>query len=127
MKYAVLFYNTATGSAHVPDLPGCVAAGATMEETAELMRKAIQMHLAGMAKTEIRFPAEHHCRIHHGILKFLAWQAGVHCVLPAICPGELSQGYWAPHPRAVKGRQCALRSDLEYPPGDVDPAAGRVS
>jgi len=49
MKYAVLFRKTATGySAHVPDLPGCVAAGATMEETSELMRKAIQMHLAGM-------------------------------------------------------------------------------
>ena len=49
MKYAVLFEKTNTGySAHVPDLPGCVAAGATLEETAELMRKAIQMHLAGM-------------------------------------------------------------------------------
>jgi predicted RNase H-like HicB family nuclease len=35
-------------SAHVPDLPGCVAAGATMKETAGLMRKVIQMHLAGM-------------------------------------------------------------------------------
>jgi predicted RNase H-like HicB family nuclease len=49
MRYAVLFKKTATGySAHVPDLPGCIAAGATKEETAELMRKAIQMHLAGM-------------------------------------------------------------------------------
>jgi predicted RNase H-like HicB family nuclease len=49
MKYAVLFERTATGfSAHVPDLPGCVAAGTTFEETAGLMRKAIQMHIAGM-------------------------------------------------------------------------------
>ena len=49
MRYAVLFQKTATGySAHVPDLPGCIAAGSTKEETAELMRKAIQMHLAGM-------------------------------------------------------------------------------
>jgi predicted RNase H-like HicB family nuclease len=49
MKYAVLFEKTGTGySAHVPDLPGCVAAGLTIEETAELMRKGIQMHLAGM-------------------------------------------------------------------------------
>lgn len=49
MKYAVLFERIETGySAHVPDLPGCVAAGATFEETAELMRGAIQMHLAGM-------------------------------------------------------------------------------
>lgn len=49
MRYAVLFEKTATGySAHVPDLPGCVAAGTTIEETAGLMRKAMQMHLAGM-------------------------------------------------------------------------------
>jgi predicted RNase H-like HicB family nuclease len=49
MKYAVLFEKTETGySAYVPDLPGCVAAGATLQETAGLMRKAIQMHLAGM-------------------------------------------------------------------------------
>lgn len=48
MRYAVLFEETETGySAHVPDLPGCVAAGATLEETVSLMRKAIQMHLAG--------------------------------------------------------------------------------
>ena len=49
MKYAVLFEKTNTGySAYVPDLPGCIAAGETFDETAELMRKAIQMHLAGI-------------------------------------------------------------------------------
>ena len=48
-EMAVVFEKTDTGySAHVPDLPGCVAAGTTMEETAELMRKAIEMHVAGM-------------------------------------------------------------------------------
>ena len=47
MKYAVLFEKTETGySAHVPDLPGCVAAGATFEETASLMRKAIPRTIA---------------------------------------------------------------------------------
>ena len=51
MKYAVVFEPTATGySAHVPDLPGCVAAAATLEETAELIRGAIRLHLAGMAE-----------------------------------------------------------------------------
>lgn len=51
MKYAVLFEKTETGfSAHVPDLPGCVAAGTTMEETTELIRGAIRMHLAGMVE-----------------------------------------------------------------------------
>jgi predicted RNase H-like HicB family nuclease len=49
MKYAVLYEKTATGySAHVPDLPGCVAAGDTIEETEQLMREAIEMHLEGM-------------------------------------------------------------------------------
>ena len=49
MKYAVLYEKTATGySAHVPDLPGCVAAGDTLEDTEQLMREAIEMHLEGM-------------------------------------------------------------------------------
>lgn len=49
MKYLIIFEKTATGySAYVPDLPGCIAAGASFEETAELMRGAIEMHLRGM-------------------------------------------------------------------------------
>jgi predicted RNase H-like HicB family nuclease len=47
--YTVFFEPTATGySAHVPDLPGCVAAAATLEETRELMREAIEFHIEGM-------------------------------------------------------------------------------
>jgi predicted RNase H-like HicB family nuclease len=49
MKYVVLIEKTATGySAHVPDLPGCVAAGKSYEETVQLMNEAIPFHLAGM-------------------------------------------------------------------------------
>ena len=49
MRFAILIENTLTGfSAHVPDLPGCVAAGATREETLELIREAIALHLEGM-------------------------------------------------------------------------------
>ncbi len=49
MKYAVLFEQTDTGfSAHVPDLPGCVAAGATLAETTALIAEAIRIHLAGL-------------------------------------------------------------------------------
>lgn len=48
-KYTVFFEQTATGfSAHVPDLPGCIAAGSTMEETRELIREAIVFHIEGM-------------------------------------------------------------------------------
>lgn len=31
--------------AYVPDLPGCVAVGETREETIELIREAIELHL----------------------------------------------------------------------------------
>jgi predicted RNase H-like HicB family nuclease len=49
MKYAVVYAKTNTGySAHVPDLPGCIAAGATLEETRELIREAVELHLEGM-------------------------------------------------------------------------------
>jgi predicted RNase H-like HicB family nuclease len=49
MKYAVIYEKTATGySAHAPDLPGCIAAGPTLEETERLMQEAIEFHLEGM-------------------------------------------------------------------------------
>ncbi len=70
MKYAVLFEQTATGfSAHVPDLPGCVAAGATLAETTELIRHAIRMHLDGMREDGEPIPeSEDHRRIRRGRL-----------------------------------------------------------
>ena len=36
--------------AHVPDLPGCVATGATAAEASARIRGAIAMHLEGMAE-----------------------------------------------------------------------------
>jgi predicted RNase H-like HicB family nuclease len=49
MRYAVIYEKTPAGySAYVPDLPGCVAAGATFSETAELIRGAIELHLETM-------------------------------------------------------------------------------
>jgi predicted RNase H-like HicB family nuclease len=35
-------------SAYVPDLPGCVAAGETVEEVRGLIQGAIRLHLAGL-------------------------------------------------------------------------------
>jgi predicted RNase H-like HicB family nuclease len=47
--YAVVFGQTRTGwSAHVPDLPGLAAVGDTYEETEQLMREALEMHLRSM-------------------------------------------------------------------------------
>ena len=49
MRYAVLLEKTETGySAHVPGLPGCLAAGTTLEETTDLIRVAIRMHVASI-------------------------------------------------------------------------------
>jgi predicted RNase H-like HicB family nuclease len=49
MKYAVVVERSSTGfAAHVPDLPGCLAAGGTRVEVERLIREAIQLHLDGM-------------------------------------------------------------------------------
>ena len=56
-KFAILIEPTTTGySASVPDLPGCIAAGETHEETVELIREAIPFHLDGMKQRGERMP-----------------------------------------------------------------------
>jgi len=68
MKYVTLFEQTATGfSAHVPDLPGCVAAGATLAETAELIAGAIRLHLAGLREDGETIGTTHDSRVHRGV------------------------------------------------------------
>jgi len=45
-KYAVIFEQTKTNwAAYVPDLPGCVSTGRTLEETERNVREAIAGHL----------------------------------------------------------------------------------
>jgi predicted RNase H-like HicB family nuclease len=36
--------------AHVPDLPGCMAAGQSREEVLRLIREAIEFHIEGIRK-----------------------------------------------------------------------------
>ena len=49
MQYLVVFEkNTSSCGAYVPDLPGCVAIGETMEEVRELITEAIQFHIEGL-------------------------------------------------------------------------------
>ncbi|MDZ4855814.1 MAG: type II toxin-antitoxin system HicB family antitoxin [Nitrospirota bacterium] len=49
MRYAVVIEKaTDNYSAYVPDLPGCVATGATIEEVEAHIRKAIEFHLDGL-------------------------------------------------------------------------------
>lgn len=44
-------------SAYVPDLPGCIATGATIEETVRLIREAIALHIDAMQRAGERVPA----------------------------------------------------------------------
>lgn len=49
MKYAVVIEKAENNySAYVPDLPGCVATGVTIEEVESEIREAIEFHLEGM-------------------------------------------------------------------------------
>jgi predicted RNase H-like HicB family nuclease len=49
MRYAIVIERANDNfSAYVPDLPGCVATGATLEETEQAMREAIEFHIEGL-------------------------------------------------------------------------------
>lgn len=43
-------------SAYVPDLPGCIATGKTLEEVKANMRQAIKMHIQGMIEDHEPIP-----------------------------------------------------------------------
>jgi predicted RNase H-like HicB family nuclease len=59
MRYAVVIEKSETGyGAYVPDLPGCVAVGETLEETERLIREAIKFHLEGMQEDGVLLPPE---------------------------------------------------------------------
>ena len=57
MRYAIVI-EKADGnySAYVPDLPGCVATGATVAETEAQIREAIAFHLEGMREDGLAIP-----------------------------------------------------------------------
>jgi predicted RNase H-like HicB family nuclease len=56
-KYAIVV-ERAEGNyaAYVPDLPGCVATGATVEEVEQLLREAIELHVAGLREDGLPVP-----------------------------------------------------------------------
>jgi predicted RNase H-like HicB family nuclease len=43
-------------SAYSPDLPGCVATGATREEAEKNMHEAIEMHVRGLQEDNLPIP-----------------------------------------------------------------------
>ena len=49
MKYMVVIEKGPSGyGAHVPDLPGCIAAGETREAVLRLIKEAIELHIEGL-------------------------------------------------------------------------------
>ncbi len=58
MQYGIVIENAAGNySAYVPDLPGCISTGRTMDETLSNMREAIEFHLDGMREDGLPVPA----------------------------------------------------------------------
>jgi predicted RNase H-like HicB family nuclease len=57
MKYAVVIENADSNfSAYVPDLPGCIATGQSIEEVENEIKSAIQFHLEGMKQDGLPIP-----------------------------------------------------------------------
>jgi predicted RNase H-like HicB family nuclease len=57
MRYAIVIEKAEGNySAYVPDLPGCVATGATVAETEAEIREAIAFHLEGMREDGLVIP-----------------------------------------------------------------------
>jgi predicted RNase H-like HicB family nuclease len=57
MKYAVVIEKVPENyAAYVPDLPGCIAVGDTIEEVQQLIREAIALHTEGMREDGLPVP-----------------------------------------------------------------------
>jgi len=58
MRYAIVIENAGSNfSAYVPDLPGCIATGATISEVERKIREAIELHIEGMREDGDPIPA----------------------------------------------------------------------
>ncbi len=58
MRYAIVIEKAESNySAYVPDLPGCIATGATVSEVEQLIREAISFHIEGLKEDGIIPPA----------------------------------------------------------------------
>ena len=57
MKYTVVIEEGPTSfGAYVPDLPGCVAVGETIEEVSDLIREAVAAHLDMLVEDGLPIP-----------------------------------------------------------------------
>lgn len=57
MRFAIVIERAEGNfSAYVPDLPGCVATGATEQHVEANIREAIELHLEGMREDGLEIP-----------------------------------------------------------------------
>ena len=57
MRYAIVIEKAESNySAYVPDLPGCVSTGSTVEEVEVQIREAIEFHLDGLREDGVPIP-----------------------------------------------------------------------
>jgi predicted RNase H-like HicB family nuclease len=57
MRYAIVIERVGSNySGYVPDLPGCVATGDTVEQTESVLREAIEFHLTGLREDGLPIP-----------------------------------------------------------------------
>jgi predicted RNase H-like HicB family nuclease len=57
MRYAIIIEKAEGNfSAYVPDLPGCVATGDTIESVEREIREAIRFHIAGLKEDGLPVP-----------------------------------------------------------------------
>lgn len=57
-KYAVVVEKSSNGyGAYIPDLPGCVAVGETVDEVEQLIREGATLHLEAMRSDGDPIPA----------------------------------------------------------------------
>jgi len=57
MRYAVVIERAEQNfAAYVPDLPGCVSTGETLEEVEKSIREAMQFHIEGLTEDGVPVP-----------------------------------------------------------------------
>jgi predicted RNase H-like HicB family nuclease len=57
MRYAIVIEKAEDNySAYVPDLPGCIATGATLEDVESEIREAIIFHVEGLREDGLPVP-----------------------------------------------------------------------
>ena len=57
MRYAIVIEKAENNySAYVPDLPGCIATGDSLEEVEVEIREAIEFHLEGLREDGVPIP-----------------------------------------------------------------------